>query len=223
MALWTTYSDTDHDVYTIVYLLKDALQSALDDAWFFERTSCPKPEVKGAGYAEISARLGRYRDACNGFKEREAMMLTKLLRARLWAGELRKLSPEVHDEIDQFLDATEQCHKLQGDFLNDVQRMFNGGGSLSRFLMKRRGEDSFGSAGEARAKPRDYLVGGQTALLELRVSCEVFLSQIVDRFFSEQIGNPDREAKKRDDFLAYLEAAEDQIPGGEFAAQEAVH
>ncbi len=113
MAIWTTQSRANHDVYTVIYLLKDALRSALDDAWFFERTTCPKPDVRGAGHAEIAARLGRFRDACNVFKEREALMLTKLLRAREWAIQLRRLSPEIQEDVDQFLDATEQCHQLQ--------------------------------------------------------------------------------------------------------------
>src|SRR5271166_6216245 len=101
MALWTINPTQDHDVYTVVYLLKDALKSALSDAWFFERTAIPKVEVKGAGHAEIAAKLGRFREGCMNFKEREALMLTKLLRARTWAVELRKLTPEVQPDIDQ--------------------------------------------------------------------------------------------------------------------------
>lgn len=210
MAIWTTHSNANHDVYTVIYLLKDALRSALDDAWFFERTTCPKPDVRGAGHAEIAARLGRFRDACNVFKEREALMLTKLLRAREWASQLRRLSPEIQEDVDQFLDATEQCHQLQADFLRDAQRMFHGGGSLSRFLAQRQANDVFAETQKSKPPTGDYLVGGRTALLELRVACEVFLSQINDEFFSASPA--DDEANEGGSPLRYLEAAEEPVP-----------
>jgi hypothetical protein len=180
MALWTTNPNQDHDVYTTVYLLKDALRSALSDAWFFERTALPKTEMKGAGHAEIAARLGRFRESCKGFQEREALMLMKLLRARLWAAELRKLAPEFQLDIDQFLDATEPCETMQGEFTKDAQSIFNGGGSLARFLSRRRPAAAEG------ADEGSYLVGGQKALYELRVACEVFLGQIEGEFFSSE-------------------------------------
>jgi hypothetical protein len=186
MALWTINPNQDHDVYTTVYLLKDALRSALSDAWFLERTALPRTEMKGAGHAEIAARLGRFRDSCKGFQEREALMLMKLLRARLWAAELRKLVPEFQLDIDQFLDATEPCETMQGEFTKDAQSMFNGGGSLARFLSRRRPAAVEGAdEGQASAEG-SYLVGGRKALYELRVACEVFLGQIEGEFFSSE-------------------------------------
>jgi hypothetical protein len=185
MALWTINPNQDHDVYTTVYLLKDALRSALSDAWFFERTALPRTEMKGAGHAEIAARLGRFRDSCKGFQEREALMLMKLLRARIWAAELRKLVPEFQLDIDQFLDATEPCETMQGEFTKDAQSMFNGGGSLARFLSRRK--PAVESADESQASAEGaYLVGGRKALYELRVACEVFLSQIEGEFFAAE-------------------------------------
>jgi hypothetical protein len=181
MSLWTIDPTQNHDVYTVVYLLKDALRSALSDAWFFERTALPKAEVKGAGHAEIAARLGRFREGCMTFKEREALMLTKLLRARNWATELRKLAPEIQPEIALFLEATEPCEQMQADYLKDAQRMFHGGGSLARFLSQRK------PAAEHPARENEpaaaYLVGGRKALYELRSACENFLSLIDDEFF----------------------------------------
>ena len=40
-------------------------------------------------------------------------MVTKLLRARIWAAELRRLEPEFQLDIDRFLDATEPCEEIQ--------------------------------------------------------------------------------------------------------------
>jgi hypothetical protein len=186
MALWTINPNQDHDVYTTVYLLKDALRSALSDAWFFERTALPKAEMRGAGHAEIAARLGRFRDSCKGFQEREALMLMKLLRARSWAFELRKLVPEFQLDIDQFLDATEPCETMHGEFTKDAQSMFNGGGSLARFLSRRRPAAIDGAEESKTSADGSYLVGGRKALYELRVACEVFLGQIEEEFFSSE-------------------------------------
>lgn len=183
MSLWTVRPNQDHDVYTVVYLLRDALRSALSDAWFFERTALQKADLKGAGHAEIAAKLGRFRDSCRTFEEREALMVTKLLRARAWAAELRKLAPEFHADIDQFIGAAAPCEQLQAEFVKDAERMFNGGASLARFLSRRKPcAISAGTPGEF--PEGQYLIGGQKALYELRVACEVFLSQIDGEFFS---------------------------------------
>ncbi len=187
MSLWTVKSNQNHDVYTVVYLLRDALRSALGDAWFFERTVLQKADLKGAGHAEIAAKLGRFRDSCKSFEEREALMVTKLLRARTWAGELRRLAPEFQLDIDHFLSATEPCEHLKTEFLRDAQRMFNGGASLVRFLSQRKPETA-----EPESEPSPdahYLVGGQKALYELRAACEVFLGQIDGEFFSSDPGD----------------------------------
>jgi len=182
MALWTIHPNQNHDVYTVVYLLKDALRSALSDAWFFERTDLKKADVKGAGHAEITAKLGRFRDNCTSFREREALMLTKLLRARNWAAELKRLVPEFALDIDQFLDATQPCEELQSEFVKDTQRMFHGGTSPVRFFSQRRPEPA-AETGESQPEGH-YLVGGRKALYELRAACEVFLDQIDGEFFS---------------------------------------
>jgi hypothetical protein len=186
MTLWTMKPGQDHDVYTVVYLLKDALRSALSDAWYFERTALPKTDLKGAGHAEIAAKLGRFRDSCKGFEEREALMVTKLLRARNWAAELRRLEPGFQSDIDVFLDATALCEEIQSGFLRDAQRMFNGGTSLVRFLAKRKPEPSAARAMMDQPAGASYLVGGQKALYELRAACEAFLGQIDIEFFSSE-------------------------------------
>jgi hypothetical protein len=204
MALWTINPTQNHDVYTVVYLLRDALKSALSDAWFFERTALPKVEVKGAGHAEISARLGRFREGCMSLKEREALMLTKLLRARNWSSELRRLVPEIQPDIDQFLEATEPCEQMQDEYAKDAQRMFHGGGSLIRFLAQRKPGTQQAQRENEPAADTPYLVGGRKALYELRAACEVFLAQIDDEFFSS--GDP----AVTTPVLALLEGPEEQ-------------
>lgn len=209
MALWSFDTRVHHDVYTIVYLLKDALQSALDDAWFFERTACPKPDIKGAGHAEIAARLGRFRDACNVFKEREALMVTKIVRARNWAIELRREVADLQQEVSVFLEATEACHRLQGEFMRDAERIFNGGQSPLRFVAQRQGDGPASSPG-AGGKPGVYLVGGQISLYELRAACEALLGQINREFFTAPAdGEAVPEAER---FLALLDSRLDRQP-----------
>jgi len=184
MSLWTAKPNQNHDVYTVVYLLRDALRSALSDAWYFERTALQKADLKGSGHAEIAAKLGRFRDSCKSFEEREALMVTKLLRARIWAAELRKLTPEFQPDIDQFIDATGPCEQLQAEFLRDAQRMFNGGASVARFLSRRKPKGEAAEPGDESPADAHYLVAGQKALYELRAACEVFLGQIDGEFFS---------------------------------------
>ena len=206
MALWTL-NTPQQDIYTVVYFLRDALSSALEDAWFFEKTALPRADVKGAGHAEISARLGRFRDGCKTFQEREALMLMKLSRARIWAAELRKMAPEFQHDVDQFLDTTEACEEMRAEFVRDAQRMFNGGGLLSRFLARRKPQ-----AEERQSHgPQDgsYRVGGRTELFELRVACEVFLGQINEGFFSPSDSG---HAPLTQPLAAYLEAPQEQAP-----------
>ena len=183
MSLWTVNANQDHDLYTVVYLLKDALRAALSDAWYFERTSLQKADLKGAGHAEIAAKLGRFRDGCKSMQEREALMLAKLLRARAWAADLRRFAPDFQPDIDQFLDETEACDEIKAGFLKDVQRIFNGGASLIRFLSERKPEASADAAVGQTAADGHYLVGGRKALYELRAACEVFLGLIDAEFF----------------------------------------
>ena len=207
MALWTLNPPQQQDIYTVVYFLRDALSSALEDAWFFEKTALPKADVKGAGHAEIAARLGRFRDGCKTFREREALMLMKLSRARIWAAELRRIAPEVQHDVDQFLDATEACEEMQAEFVRDAHRMFNGGGLLSRFLSRRKPEaEERQSHG---AHDGSYRVGGRTELFELRAACEVFLAQINDGFFPP---NHPEKAALTQPLVAYLEAPQEQAP-----------
>jgi hypothetical protein len=184
MTLWTIKPDQDHDVYTVVYLLKDALRSALSDAWYFERTALQKADLKGAGHAEIAAKLGRFRDSCKSFEEREALMVTKVLRARIWASELRRIEPEFQLDIDRFLEETGPCAEIQSGFLRDAQRMFNGGASLVRFLTQRKPNAGAGKAPGEKAADGSYVVGGRMALSELREACEGFLALIDGEFFA---------------------------------------
>ena len=207
MALWTLNPPQQDDIYTVVYFLKDTLSSTLEDAWFFERTALPKVDVKGAGHAEIAARLGRFRDGCKTFQEREALMLMKLSRARIWAAELRKVAPEVQHDVDQFLDATEACEEMRAEFVRDAQRMFNGGGLLTRFLSRRKADRE--ERQSQRAHDSSYRVGGRTELFEIRAACEVFLGQINDSFFpASHRGN----AALTKPLAAYLEAPKESAP-----------
>ncbi len=215
MALWTLNPPQQHDIYTVVYFLRDALSSALDDAFFFERTAFPKADVKGAGHAEIAAKLGRFRDGCKTFQEREALMLMKLSRARIWAAELRKIAPEVQHDVDQFVDATEACEELRREFVRDAQRMFHGGGLLSRFLARRKPEAEQDQS--HCAHDGSYRVGGRTELFELRAACEVFLAQINDGFFPPS--HPENEVLTQP-LAAYLEAPQEPAPP---VVQDAVH
>lgn len=182
MALWTTEAEDNRDLYTTIYFLRDALFSALDDAAFLKNTACRKPDtLRGSGHAEIAARLTRFRMSFNALKSREAMMITKIIRAREWAVSLRRAAPHIREDIEQFLDATAVCQTIQSDFVANAQRAFHGADAPARFLEQRQGDagDRYG------AGLSDYRVGGRVDLLELRLACEVFLSQIEQTFIAD--------------------------------------
>jgi hypothetical protein len=109
--------------------------------------------------------------------------------------------------VDQFLDATEACEEMRAEFVRDAQRMFNGGGLLTRFLARRKAERDERQS----QRPHDggYRVGGRTELFEIRAACEVFLGQINDSFFP---ASHRENAALTQPLAAYLEAPKESAP-----------
>lgn len=220
MALWTNHEETQDDLYTTVYFLRDALNSALEHAAFLKETICRKPHlIRGAGHAEIAARLSRFRSSFNELRSHEAMMVTKLLRAREWAAELKRAAPEIRPDAEQFIDATADCETLHSEYVSDPQRLFHGVDMPVRYLERRQG--GFDGDGEiAHQSGRDYRVGGRIDLLELRVACEVFLSQIDQEFFGGV--SPADAVAHEESQLPHLQLTEEQmLPLDD--AQPAIH
>jgi hypothetical protein len=219
MALWANQDEGRDDVYTTVYFLRDALDSVLGHAGYLTAAVCRKPAlVRGAGHAEIAARLNRFRSSYMELRTREAMLVTKLLRAREWAAELRRAAPQIRGDIDQFLDATGVCERLHGEYVSDPQRLFHGGEMPMRFLERRQasGEMDAGACLPA----QDYRVGGAVDLLELRVACEVFLSQIDQEFFPDA---PPAPLPYDEGAAAFLPLHEDELVPVEEPAPAPVH
>ena len=182
MTLWTIKPDQDHDVYTVVYLLKDALRSALSDAWYFERTALHKADLKGAGHAEIAAKLGRFRDSCKGFEEREALMVTKLC-APGTGPRNSGLEPEFQPDIDTL----PRCDwALRGNPVRvpagrsaHIQRRHVARPVPPRGSRRRRRK---AAGGQPAVAPTS--LAARKALYELRAACEEFLAEIDSEFFS---------------------------------------
>lgn len=207
MALWTNHDEKPDRLYTTVYFLRDALESALDHAAVLRETPCRKPSlIRGAGHAEIAARLTRFRSSFNELRCHEAMMVTKILRAREWASELKRAAPRIRADAEQFMDATAGCEDIQTEYVSDPQRLFHGGEMPARFLGQRNA-GYFEAGPEGRTPSQDYRVGGRIDLLELRVACEVFLSQIDQCFFSE---TPPAPAHDNETIVPHLPLPEDE-------------
>ncbi len=219
MALWTNYDETQDSLYTTIYFLRDAIESALDHAAHLKETACRKPAlIRGAGHAEIAARLSRFRSSFNELRSHEALLVTKLIRAREWAAELKRAAPRIRADAEQFIDATADCETLQCEYVSDPQRLFHGGDLPVRFLEQR--QVGFGAVNDSAApQGQDYRVGGRVDLLELRVACEVFLSQIDQIFFADE-----KPALKHDETLVpHLQLTdEDMLPPQDEAAP-AIH
>jgi hypothetical protein len=220
MALWVNHDESSDGLYTTVYFLRDALESALEHAAYLTATVCRKPDLmRGAGHAEISARLNRFRSSFLELQTREAMMVTKLLRAREWAAELKRAAPQIKSDADQFIDATSICETLQNEYVSDPQRLFHGRELPSRYLERRHG--AVDPAADRTTPATEYRVGGVVDLLELRVACEVFLSQLDQEFFSD--ASPNR-VQHDESFVSYLQLDDEQmIPTGEESPPQAVH
>jgi hypothetical protein len=212
MSVWAVPSGQDH-IYTVVYLLRDALQAACAEARHVEQVVCAKPEMRGANVTEVHARLGRFRESCKDLKTREGLLLTKLSRARQWARELKDQADGIEDDVDQFLDATSGCDRCVAAYVPDAQSLFNGGFSAARFLAERGNQTLVA----AEVPSSEYQVGGSTPAIELRVACEVFLSQIEREFFTNPTLQLEAPAQPPA-FLTYLQAAENATVQGETAA-----
>jgi hypothetical protein len=211
MALWSTYETRNENLNTVLYFLRDGLASAIADAALLASTACslPRPHA-GAGHNEISAQLGRLRQVYETLRHREALFVTKLLRAREWAVEARKLAPQIKAEADQFLEAVEHCEELSYEYTSDPQRIFHGGDMPSRLLSRRPEETrGHGYGGHGSGAGGDYYIAGKAGLLELRVACEVFLGQIQAEFFSGDASPTPQTG--RETFLPYLDLDESDV------------
>jgi hypothetical protein len=123
---------------SIVYFLSEALRAAIEAGDRLQQSPCSLPQFTPAmDCAEIADKLASFRQHVNALWSDEMLMLTKVLRARELAKELRIHEPDLKPEIDTFQLATVMAPDLRDLLIPDADTMFNGAAQPKRFLEAR--------------------------------------------------------------------------------------
>jgi hypothetical protein len=166
---------------SIVYFLGEALRAAIQVADRLQQSACNMPKLgPNMDCMEIADKLAAFRQHTQTLWNDEVMMLTKILRARDLAKELRFHEPELRPEIDTFRLATVYADDLRGTLLPDTQNMFNGAVPPKRFL-EARGYTNLDASGPAEPL-LGYKVAGATDIRLLLDACETLHFGLASRY-----------------------------------------
>ncbi len=168
-------------VELIVFFLSEALRSAVETGDKLQQSVCDAPQIgPGMDCAEIADKLAGFRGCMSDLWNCELMMLTKILRARDLAKELRVHEPTMKPEIDTFRLATVMAADLRDALMPKAETLFCGAVHPKRFL-EARGHRDVGAA-----SPRDALMGykvaGQLDVRLLLDACEALHFSLSTRY-----------------------------------------
>lgn len=153
---------------SIVFFLGEALRGAIEVGDRLQQSACDMPRLApNMDCTEIAGKLAAFRQHTQALWNHEVLMLTKILRARDLAKELRVHEPELRPEIDTFRLATVYAGDLRDTLLPDTQNMFNGAVQPKRFLEERGYTDL-----DASRPLLGYKVAGETDIRLLLDACE---------------------------------------------------
>ncbi len=131
-------TEEEGHVESIVYFLSEALRAAIEAGDRLQQSPCTMPQFTPAmDCAEIADRLAAFRQHVDALWSGEMLMLTKILRARDLAKELRLYEPDLKPEIDTFRLATVMATDLRDLLMPDADNVFNGAVQPKRFLEAR--------------------------------------------------------------------------------------
>ncbi len=166
---------------SIVYFLSEALRAALEAGDRLQQSPCSMPQFTPAmDCAEIAGKLASFRQHVNELWSGEMLMLTKILRARDLAKELRLYEPGLKPEIDTFRLATVMATDLRDLLLPDAENVFNGGVQPKRFLEARGYPET---EAEMLGKPLlGYKMAGQLDVRLLLGACETLHFGLAARY-----------------------------------------
>lgn len=190
MGILSTEDGEDH-LEAVVFFLSDALRSAIEIGDDLQQAACEVPQI-GVGMTcqEIADQLAMFRKRTDGLWGQEVLMVTKIMRARELAMELRELDPELKPEIDTFRLATVSIPDLQATLMPNAQHRFNGGRQPKRFL-EERGHEFAESTGRS-GLVAGYKIGGYTDVRLLLLACETLHFSLAARYSFDAV--PVREA-----------------------------
>jgi len=200
--MWMMRRRSAEELDSILYFLSNALTSVIEDSGYLAHHNAMAPQI-GAGLAaaEIASRLATFREQVCDVSEREAMVVTKLARARHWAQALRRHEPHLRADIDAFLSATACCDAMARHRGSDPHSLFDGHAQPKRFLRDRMPSgraateaalslmEQLGSSAE-NGEPDDgvshYLIGGRISVEALSEVCERLLARMSTHYGWDQ-------------------------------------
>ena len=166
---------------SIVYFLGESLRAAIEMGDRLQQSACDMPKLApNMDCMEIAGKLAAFRQHTQTLWNDEVLMLTKILRARELAKELRIHEPELRPEIDTFRLATVYTADLRDTLLPDTQNIFNGAVQPKRFL-EARGYTDLEETG-----PKEPLLGYKVAgAIDIRLlidACETLHFGLAGRY-----------------------------------------
>lgn len=166
---------------SIVYFLGEALRAAIEVGDRLQQSACDMPKIApNMGCTEIADKLAAFRQHTQALWNLEMLMLTKILRARDLAKELRIHEPELRPEIDTFRLATVYATDLRETLLPDTQNIFNGAVPPKRFL-EARGYTALEASGPSEPL-LGYKIAGETDIRLLLDACETLHFGLAARY-----------------------------------------
>lgn len=221
LPMWKMMQANEEQLEAVLYFLCSSLYSALEDSDYLSRNSCQLPELgPGLATTEIVSRLADFRERIWDVGNCEALVVTKILRARQWALELRRYEPHLRADIDAFLQATEVCKGMSERLVPDAHQLFDGDAQPRRFFARRIsacGTAESGAQAIEGASPdlsHTYRIGGEVAVDEINDACERLLTRLGEHY------GWDEEAEA--DVLPQVEEQEEPIAADEEVAEKAV-
>ncbi|NJM35474.1 MAG: hypothetical protein HC850_13080 [Rhodomicrobium sp.] len=181
MMMGILSTEDEEHLESIVYFLSEALRGAIEVGDGLQQSPCTMPQIKpGMDCSEIAGQLAAFRQHVNDLWSCEMMLLTKLLRARELAKELRVYEQELRPEIDTFRLATVMAPDLRDMLMPDEEHVFNGAVHPKRFLEMRGYDENEG------AIPGEPLLGYRIAgALDVRLlldACETLHFGLAARY-----------------------------------------
>ncbi len=168
-------------VESIVFFLSDSLRSAVEAGDSLQHSPCELPQLAPEmDCSAIASKLAGFRRHVAELRSRELIMLTKILRARDLAKDLRVYAPAIRPEIDTFRLATVMASDLR-DMLIPVKDSAFGDAAQPRSFLDSRGYPPV-ETGIVTAPLPGYRIAGKLDVRLLIDACEALHFSLASRY-----------------------------------------
>lgn len=195
--------ETSH-VESIVFFLSESLRAAVEAGDRLQHSPYEMPQLAPSmDCSEIASKLAGFRHHMSELWSRELLMLTKILRARELAKDLRLYAPELKPEIDTFRLATVIVTDLRDALAPARDSVFNGTVQPKCFL-EERGYANIEKTATTEPLP-GYKVAGQLDVRLLIDACEALHFGLAARY---GFGTPTLLLQEQSDMQVFILADE---------------